>query len=280
MTVITMTREMATRGSEVALGVAERLGLDIIHHEVVEHDIATRTGLRESEVHRFLSGGETLFDRWNIDRARMSRYTALEILELVAKGNVLIRGWGATYLLRSVPHVASFRISAPMDYRKKVLMERLRIEDPVAARREIERNDAAHNGAMQRLFGVNWRDPAFYAAMFNTARVPVPLCVDEIVRIAQSETFKETEASKSAFMDSLIEARVNDALEREFGRQHRGFGFQADVKQRNVILHGATTDTTLIVEVLKLLQEVEGVEGVENHVKHVDFVPHAVSLSQ
>ena len=45
MTVIAMTREMATRGSEVAAGVAERLGLSIIHHEIVEHDIAERTGM-------------------------------------------------------------------------------------------------------------------------------------------------------------------------------------------------------------------------------------------
>ena len=53
MAVIAMTREMATRGSEVAAGLADRLGLAIIHHEIVEHDIAERTGMPESEVHRF-----------------------------------------------------------------------------------------------------------------------------------------------------------------------------------------------------------------------------------
>jgi hypothetical protein len=45
MTVIAMTREMGTRGSEVATGVAERLGLSVIHHEIVEHDIAERAGM-------------------------------------------------------------------------------------------------------------------------------------------------------------------------------------------------------------------------------------------
>jgi hypothetical protein len=38
MTVIAMTREMGSRGRDVALGLADRLELDIIHHELVEHD--------------------------------------------------------------------------------------------------------------------------------------------------------------------------------------------------------------------------------------------------
>ena len=141
--------QMATRGSEVAAGLAQRLGLAIVHHEIVEHDIAEHAGLPESEVHRYLEGEASLMERWRLDRKRMSRYTAQEILELAANGNALIRGWGATYLLRIVPHVL-VRNPRPMPFRS--LDERLGIQDASAARREIEHNDAAHNGTMQRLF--------------------------------------------------------------------------------------------------------------------------------
>jgi hypothetical protein len=104
MALITMTREIATLGKDVAAGLAERLGLEVVHHELVEHGIAERAGLRESAVHHFLEGEASLMERWRIDRKKLSRYTAQEILELAVRGNVLIRGWGATYLLRSVPH--------------------------------------------------------------------------------------------------------------------------------------------------------------------------------
>src|SRR5262245_44432964 len=117
MAVIAMTREMATLGKDVTAGLAERLGLKVVHHELVEHDIAERSGMRESEVHRFLEGEASLLERWRIDRHKLSRYTAQEILELAAKGNVLIRGWGATFLLRKVPHVLCVRICAPMPFR-------------------------------------------------------------------------------------------------------------------------------------------------------------------
>jgi hypothetical protein len=113
MAVIAMTREMATLGKDVAAGLADRLNLNIVHHELVEHDVAERADMRESEVHKFLEGEASLFERWKIDRKRLSRYTAEEILQLAAKGNVLIRGWGATYLLRSVPHVVWCAFALP-----------------------------------------------------------------------------------------------------------------------------------------------------------------------
>jgi hypothetical protein len=54
MAVIAMTREMATLGKDVGVGLAERLRLTVVHHELAEHDIAERADIRESEVHRFL----------------------------------------------------------------------------------------------------------------------------------------------------------------------------------------------------------------------------------
>jgi cytidylate kinase len=107
-----------------------------VHQDVVERDIAKHVGLRASEVHRFLEGQPSLLELWKIDSKRLSRYTAQENLELAIKRNILIRGWGATYLLRLVPHVVCVRVCAPMAFRKNVLMERLGIADHAAARRE------------------------------------------------------------------------------------------------------------------------------------------------
>ncbi len=274
MAVIAMTREMATRGSEVAAGLAQRLGLAIIHHELVEHDIAERTGMPESEVHRYLEGEASLMERWRLDRKRMSRYTAQEIFELAANGNVLIRGWGATYLLRNVPHVLCVRICAPMPFREKVLMERLRIQDRAAARRDILRNDDAHNGTMQRLFGIDWADPTFYSIVLNTERVSVSTCVDEIARLCECEEFRETASSRHALTDALILARVRCALDRRFGSRSLQQCFEADVHEGRVVLTGATTDEHLIVETVRLLQGVPGVTGVVSQIEHVAFTPH------
>jgi cytidylate kinase len=272
MPVIAMTREMATLGRDVAAGLAERLGLHVVHHELVAQDIAGRAGTRESEVQRFLEGGATLLDRWRVDTARVSRYTAEQILDLAVKGNVLIRGWGATYLLRNVPHVVCVRICAPMPDRERVLMQRLGISDRATARREIERNDAAHNGTMQRLFGIDWTDPALYSLVLNTARIEVPDCVEHIIRVTQASRFQETLESRMALNDQLILSEVHSALDQRFGSSTSALGIDAEVAAGKVVLKGALSDERMIAETVRLMHTISGVQSVESRIGHIAFV--------
>ncbi len=271
MPVIAMTREMATQGRDVAAGLAERLRLKIIHHELVEHDIAERSGLKESQVHRFLEGEATLMERWRIDGTKMARYTAREIIELAVKGDVLIRGWGATHLLRSVPHVVCVRICAPMAFRTRVLMKRMRIADPPAARREIERNDAAHNGVVRRLFGIDWTDASNYAITLNTQRVPVSNCVEQIALLSESEPFRETQESRAILMDHLIETRVRTALDEHFDGSMSAVGIDVQVRSGKATLSGAISDERLIAEIVRRVHAVEGVTHVESNIQFLNF---------
>jgi cytidylate kinase len=273
MAIIAMTREMATLGKDVAEGLAARLGLTIVHHELVEQDIAQRAGMPESEVHRFLEGETPLLQKWKIDRKRLSRYTAQEILELAAQGKTLIRGWGATYLLQSVPHAICVRICAPMSFRTHVLMQRLSITDQRIARREIERSDAAHNNTMRKMFGIDWQDPGLYTLALNTARVSVDDCVEQITRLAESPAFQETDLSKLALLDQIILARVHDALDRRFGSGTQALGIEAHVSKGHVTLTGAMSDERPLVECVRLVRDVTGVVSVESKIAYIAFRP-------
>jgi cytidylate kinase len=273
MAIIAMTREMATLGKDVADGLAARLGLTIVHHELVEQDIAQRAGMPESEVHRFLEGETPLLQKWKIDRKRLSRYTAQEILELAAQGKTLIRGWGATYLLQSVPHAICVRICAPMPFRTQVLMQRLNITDQRIARREIERSDAAHNNTMRRMFGIDWQDPGLYTIALNTARVSVDDCVEQITRLAESPAFQETTSSRLALLDQIILARVHDALDRRFGSGAQALGIEAHVSNGHVTLTGAMSDERPLVECVRLVRDVTGVVSVESKIAYIAFRP-------
>ena len=275
MAVIALTREMGTRGSEVAQGLAERLGLTIIHQELVEHDVALRTGLDEREVHRLLEGEASLWERWMVDSRRIVQTTALEILELALRGHIVIRGWGAAYLLRDIPHVICVRTCAPMSYRERVVMERLGLSDLGEARREIERHDFAHNGTMEQMFGIDWSDPTLYSLVLNTARVPVSACVEQIAHLTEQPIFQETVHSRQALTDRVILARAQQAMDQRFGARSLQNGFEISVFSGKVLLSGGSTDENMIVEAIRLLQEVDGVRGVESKVHHVAFVPNA-----
>ena len=276
MAVIAMTRELGTLGKDVVAGLAERLGLEVIQHGLVERNIAETSGLPENKVHRFLEGEASLLERWRMDRRRMRCCTAQEIFELAAKGNVLIRGWGSVYLLRSAPHAFSVRVCAPMEFREALLMQRLGLKNRAAASREIERDDAAHNGAMRRMFGIDWTDPAHYTIVLNTARVPVQECVDWIVRLVQSPAFAETEESKAELMNQLIFARIRAALERHIGSDARAL-IKTEVKAGRVLLTGLMVDAHYIAEAARLVRSVEGVTGVKSHIVPLGFHPMELS---
>jgi osmotically-inducible protein OsmY len=105
MTVIAMTREIGSRGMEVAAGVAASLGLKMIRSEIVADRVAERLGIEPSVFIRYMEGSASLTERWHVNRRKLVHYTAEEILRVAQQGNVLIKGWGAVTLLRDLPQV-------------------------------------------------------------------------------------------------------------------------------------------------------------------------------
>jgi cytidylate kinase len=155
MTLIAMTREIGSLGAEVATGVADELGLKVVNSEIVASHVAGSLGVEESTVQHYLDGSASMFERWQIDKRKLSRYTSEEILSLAQQGNVLIRGWGVSALFHDVPQVLSVRVCVPMAVRESVMMERLGAKDLDFIRQEIERFDAAHTDTMRATFDVD-----------------------------------------------------------------------------------------------------------------------------
>ena len=267
MVAIAMTREMGTLGKDVAQGIADSLGLKVIHSELIEHDLATRLGVEESAVHRYLEGNASLLERWKIDKNKLSRYTAEEILQLARDGNVVIRGWGAVAVLRAVPHVLRIRVCAPMPFREKVITERLGLKDASEARAEIEKNDAAHARIMRGGFGVNWQDPLLYHAVLNTGSIPIDTCVRTVRLLADDPAFQESDASRSVVVDRLIQARVRNVLDALASDVATGRGLDIAVTGGKVTLQGMVDPAVDLDGAVTKVREIDGVRDVETNVQ-------------
>ena len=211
MAVIAMTQEMATLGKDVALGLCEALGLQQVRHEVGDV-VAGRMQVKKSLIRRLREGKAGTLERWAADEKTISIFTAEEVLDLAVKGNVLIRGWGATLLLRRVSHVPCIRVTAPLGVRVHRLMERLDTDDEALARREIEVDDRARATRMGETYGVAWGDPALYDLTLNTDRVSIATCVEQVLALVRSPEFQETPASRGQLEDLALEARARAAL--------------------------------------------------------------------
>ena len=272
MAVIAMTREMATLGKDVAEGLAARLGLTIVHHELVEQDIAQRAGLPESEVHRFLEGETPLLQKWKIDSKRLSRYTAQGILARRARQNSHPR-LGRDASPMSVPHAICVRISCLWYSKRKSLWNALASPIHVWLDERLSEAMLLTTTRCAGCFGIHWQDPGLYTLALNTARVSVDDCVEQITRLAQSPAFLETAASKLSLQDHIVLARVRDALDRRFGPGINALGIEEHVSKGHVTLTGAMSDERPMVECVRLVRDVTGVVSVESKIAYIAFRP-------
>ena len=271
MTVVAMTREMGSLGKDVALKLAQDLGLRLVQHELVGH-VAEKMHVRESSVNRFLVGKAGLFERWGIDEQEVSLFTTEEILDIAADGDVLIRGWGAAYILRKVQHVACIRVCAPEKFRARNLMQRIGIKDENIALREVQKSDAAHARVMSRLFNADYRNALNYDLVLNSERVPVADCVDLIKRLVAKESFRPTEASRAALEDMRITAHVRSALRAnpETSRPNPSFQVEVLPGTGRVVLTGVAYSESFRQQAERMAIACDGVTGVDNQLIVVD----------
>lgn len=236
MALVAITREMGSLGKDVASGLSEALGSPLYYHEVADH-LADRMRVRKSHVIRLLDGSANLLERLTADKTSLSIFTADEIVNMAAQERgAVIRGWGATHLLREVPHAVCVRICAPFELRKKRIMERVGSADGDKVAEEIRQNDEAHTAIMRRNFDVQWTDAEHYDVVLNTHRVSVKECIDRVLGLVRSAEFAETDGSRQKLQDLALAWRVKAAL--RLNPKTRGLRITVTAKDGRVTLTG------------------------------------------
>ena len=111
MPVIALTQGMGSLAQDIAEQLAQELKLATLQHEVVEH-VADKMHVSKSLINRLRDGKAGTIERLTADRDSDGRLHRRGGARGRRPGNVVLRGWGATCLLRPVPHVPCVRITA------------------------------------------------------------------------------------------------------------------------------------------------------------------------
>jgi cytidylate kinase len=263
MPLIAMNREMGSLGNEVARGLEQVLGMKTRHHEMIDH-LANRARLRKSHVISFLEGSQGLLQRLTTDQVKLRILTADEIMSVAESGEpVILRGWGATSLLKEVPHAVRICVSASRRTRVKRRMERLNSDDQAAVERVVDHNDEAARAVMRRHFHIDTRDLNEYDMGFNTDRVSVSQCVDEIVKVVKSAQFEENEASRARLRDIALAHHVRAALRTHGSTAH--CLVRVTSNQGQVRLIGTVNYVEQSEACSDITRRIKGVKVVENH---------------
>lgn len=269
MPLIAMNREMGSLGKDVAQGLSQELGLKIQHHEIIDH-LANRARLRKSHVISFLEGTQGFFERLTTDQVKLRVLTADEIVSAAENNEgIILRGWGATSLLKEVPHAVRVCVSASRRERVRRMMRRLDLEDEAAAGRIVDQNDESAQAVMRRHFHIDVRDINEYDVGFNTDRMGVDQCVEKIVAMVKSPQFEETEQSRDKLRDVAIMHHVRAAIRTHASTAH--CYVKVGVLYGRVTLEGVVDESGQRAACAEIAARLKGVMDVDNRLRTADM---------
>jgi Cytidylate kinase-like family len=192
--IVTISRMRGSRGSYLANRLAEDLGYQIMHKELIDH-IVSSTGLRRRLVESLDEKNRGQIDLWlegifkgpYIDASDYFRHLYKAIITLSRLGGVVVVGRGANYIL-TVQTGFHLRVVASQATREKNLMKYENL-DEVQARTEIKKADSIRRDFIKSNFKRDINDPEYYDLVFNSNYVDIE---DAIVFIRKAMEAKFT----------------------------------------------------------------------------------------
>ncbi|MFQ5595945.1 MAG: AAA family ATPase [Anaerolineae bacterium] len=221
MAVLTVSRQLGSRGSEIAAGVAERLSLRFVDREII-HRAAQEAGVPQATLmEQSYEGQRSLFERaldivntmpgipqvphtsrrettapmalplsniltpaapiFSQPMASYVRVVEQIIRDLANQGNIVIVGRGGQMILRGRDDTLHVHIIAPFDQRVDTLIQRDNLKRR-EARARVAASDRARSEYIRRFYHVQWFDPTLYDLVMNTDKIDTLTGIELIVR--------------------------------------------------------------------------------------------------
>lgn len=209
MPIITISRQYASGGGEVAEKVARRLDTTLLDREIIQ-EVARRLGLPEDVVSERDERGESLISRLvsalrvsypdasapadlmdpgadllDISSRAYVQVTEQVIQETARSGNAVIVGRGSQFVLRNHPRSLHVHVYAQFDFRVEAVMKEREIGRHEADR--IVRDfDAARGRYARHFYRADWQSSQHYQLMIDAGTLGRELATDLICTAASS----------------------------------------------------------------------------------------------
>lgn len=192
--IITISRQFGSGGRSIGKAVAEKLGYAYYDSELVQQ-VAEKTGLHPSYIEDAgeYAPGKSILSYAFSSGASAGSLNASDylwsgqcsvIMELAEKGNCVIVGRCADYILRDREDCLNVFIYADKQYRAKHIVERYGVRDKSPEKR-LDEKDTKRKVNYKYFTGRNWGDVENYHISLDSSALTPEKCVDIIVDLAK-----------------------------------------------------------------------------------------------
>lgn len=191
-TVVTLSRDPGSGGKLIAKGIAETLGYDLFHQEVI-HEMAQSAKVSSRVLESLDEKGLSMLDDWVSAVVHKKHLWPDEYLQHLLKvigtigkhGKAVMVGRGANFVL---PPESTFRLRviAPRDFRAQKVAEEFDI--PVKdAERRILKTESDRRAFIRKYFHADIEDPKNYDMVINTGKLSLEEAIDGVCHILRGK---------------------------------------------------------------------------------------------
>jgi cytidylate kinase len=244
MAVITISRQVAAHGDEIAQALAEKINYKFIDRKHIEARIV-ELGFPLDKLPKYDERKPGFFASLVKERDEYLNYLQFAVLEAASQGNVILIGRGAFIILEELSNLLALRFVA----RDAVRLERLKKEfnwNDKQAQARIDESDANRLGFHKSFFNLVNEEPQHFHMVLNTGLLSIDESVNVIESLLKSTINSKKEADGKAQIERLLEGQrlVNRLL---FDAKLNINFLRAVVKEDNsVVLHGVADSQALV----------------------------------
>ena len=252
MAIITLARQVAAKGDEVAQDLASKLNYKFITRKQIEERII-ELGFPQSKMPKYDERKPGFFASMASDRDAYQNLSQYAMLEAAAKGNIIIIGRGAFALFREIPNHISVRLIASGKVRISRLMQEFDWTEK-QARQHIQESDANRNGFHKNFYNIDIEDPSNFHMLINTGTVAINDCANIIADFTHAHITPTKEAEGTKLIEEMLKAQetVNKLI---FDYNIKIDFLHASIEDGVFVLYGVTDAPGLIEQTLEIVRK-------------------------
>jgi cytidylate kinase len=269
MSVVAICETFGSQGNEIGHELSRALGWEFADREIIAK-AAERYGESVMELHHVSEEKPTLWERFTDSTRHYVSCIEATILELAARGEVVLVGHGAAIILREIPHVLRVRVTAPEALRAMRARHQQGLATDQTALDFVREADRERAARMKFLYRVDLDDPLLYDVAINTERVTVDGGVRIIREALQNELARPTARSVACARDLSLAAQAKARL--LVDPTTRNLRLAVTAADGTLTVRGSADSEALRQTALRIVGEVPGVTAVTDEIIVVPIV--------
>lgn len=248
MAIITISRQIASLGDEVAAELSRLLGYTFINRDTLEEDLL-KHGITKEKLHKYDEKKPGFWASLARDRDEYFDYLREAVYERSKEGNCVFIGRGGFAILKDIPGCLAVRLVASVPIRIERLMNEFSWPEKKAMAL-LQESDNNRRGFHKAFFNIDHDDPSSYNLILNTDAIS-PVVAAKIIAEACRLTMdaNQERIGRERISELLLAQRIVNHI--VFDLQVPVHFLEATATSTEITLHGVADSAAVIERVLE-----------------------------